>query len=67
MPWMTEWTNAEKAKVAQMLKQGLTAQQIADAMPGRTKGSVVGVVNRDPQLLEIGFARRPNGWGERAA
>ena len=52
------WTQENKDIVADGLKNGLSAAQIAPLV-GYTRNAVIGVVHRDPVLNRIGFARRP--------
>lgn len=53
------WTDELKDQVAAMLRKGLTASQIAARLEGVSRNAVVGVVNRDRRLKEIGFKRSP--------
>lgn len=52
------WTAEAKDKVANLLREGLTAPQIGEEM-GVSRNSIIGIVNRDPRLREIGFKRSP--------
>lgn len=40
------WTEAEKERVLELRLAGRTAQQIADALPGRTRNGVCGIIER---------------------
>lgn len=55
-----KWTPEEKQRVAEMLREGLSASQIGHRF-GKTRNSVIGVVGRDNELREIGFARSRSG------
>ena len=51
------WTPELKDQVADMLHEGLSASQIAARIGDVTRNAVIGVVNRDKRLKEIGFKR----------
>lgn len=51
---MKHWTAAERAEIARLLRERLTAGQIAPKF-GRSRSAVIGFVNRDPMLRQIGF------------
>jgi hypothetical protein len=52
---MRQWNCVERTEIANLLKRGLTAAQIALRYEGRTRCSIISFVNRDPMLREIGF------------
>jgi hypothetical protein len=52
------WSIDERRQCAVLLQAGKTSKEIAQAL-GKTKGSVVGMVQRDPDLKKIGFAHSP--------
>lgn len=51
---MTTWNQAMRDRVAVMLREGLSASQIAERL-GTGRSAVCGVVHRDKRLREIGF------------
>lgn len=52
------WSTDELLSCAELLKAGKTSKEIALAL-GRSKGSVVGMVQRNADLKKIGFAHSP--------
>lgn len=56
---MADWTNEEEATLFRLWNEGKTAGQIAYAMPGRNKDSVIGKVHR-AQRMGINLQRRPS-------
>lgn len=50
------WTGERKRIVANLLREGMSAAQIGAYME-ISRSSVIGLVHRDPELKEIGFAR----------
>lgn len=54
----SKWTQEQRDRVAALLADGLSASEIGKNM-GATRCAVIGLVGRDPQLREIGFARKP--------
>lgn len=59
---MGKWTKAERAKVADMLRAGMSAGEMAPHF-GVSRNAVCGIVFRDKLLRAIGFVR---GNGKRA-
>lgn len=55
---MKHWFEGHIDAIAQMLRDGHTASQIAPHF-GATRNAVIGLVGRNPVLREIGFARKP--------
>ena len=51
------WTDEIKEQIAEMLREGLTASQIATRIGGVTRNAVIGVIHRDKRLKAIGFKR----------
>lgn len=54
---MRHWTQEEKQRVAELLRKKLTAGQIAPGF-GRSRCAIIGLVNRDANLRQIGFSKR---------
>ena len=52
----TEWTDEKKEKVAALLKEGFSASVIGDEL-GVTRNAIIGLVNREQTLLNVGFKR----------
>lgn len=52
------WSDEELEQCATLLRQHLKSTEIAAAM-GKTKGSVIGMVQRHPMLKKIGFYYAP--------
>lgn len=57
------WTSEIRDDMAGMLKEGLSASQIAAKVGGVTRNAVIGIIHRDRRLREIGFKRRPGRQG----
>lgn len=57
------WTDEIKEQIAEMLREGLTASQIAARIGGVSRNAVIGVVHRDKRLKAIGFKRSMNENG----
>ena len=57
---MRQWNCVERSEIASLLQRKLTAGQIARRYEGRTRSSIIGIVNRDPVLREIGFQHSQN-------
>jgi len=54
------WTPERKQMVKEMLREGLTGDQIAARIgDGITRNAVIGFVHRNPDLKAIGFKRSP--------
>ena len=49
------WSDADIRTVAALLREGRSASEIA-RLTQRSKGSIVGIVHRTPELTDIGFA-----------
>lgn len=56
---MTWATPEARDDIADMLHKGLSASQIAAHFEGVTRNAVIGLVHRNKELREIGFARKP--------
>lgn len=52
----TSWTDAAVARVAELLRKGMSASQIGADL-GIARNAVIGKVHRTPLLAAIGFAR----------
>jgi hypothetical protein len=52
---MRPWHAKEVREIAEHLRRRLTAGQIARRYQGRTRMGVISLVNRNPDLREIGF------------
>jgi len=60
------WTREQDARVADLLREGLSARKIG-ALMGMSGNAVIGRVHRNKELAAIGFARA-SGWpGQRVA
>lgn len=53
-----KWTNEADARVAEMLDDKWTANQIGQAM-GLSRNAIIGRVHRSPELRAIGFWKKP--------
>lgn len=53
------WTHEEKGRVADYLKAGMSAAEIAAEFGDKTRNAIIGVVQRDKTLASIGFIRSP--------
>jgi hypothetical protein len=63
---MRQWNCVERNEIASLLNRGLTASQIALRYEGRTRASIIGLVNRDESLRQIGF-RHAMDWAHKIA
>nr|WP_313010767.1 GcrA family cell cycle regulator [Brucella intermedia] len=63
---MTFWYEGHLDQIAQMLRDGLSARQIAAKFDGVSRNAVIGLVGRRADLAEIGFSRSPRGGEDRA-
>jgi hypothetical protein len=61
---MRQWNCVERNEIASLLNRGLTAAQIALRYEGRTRASIIGLVNRDESLRKIGF-RHTMDWSHK--
>lgn len=52
---MRHWSPEEKQRVADLLKRGMTAGQIARKFAPRSRCAIISLVNRDEGLKRIGF------------
>ena len=57
---MRQWNLVERNEIASLLQRQLTAGQIARRYEGRSRCSIIGLVNRDPSLRQIGFQHGRN-------
>ena len=55
------WTPDKKHQVAELLRQGASAGQIARQFHPTTRNAIIGVVHRDKDLRQIGFANANRG------
>lgn len=63
---MMYWTPEQDARLADLLREGLSARKIG-ALMGMSGNAVIGRVHRNKELAAIGFARA-SGWpGQRVA
>lgn len=58
---MTLWYEGHLDQIAQWLRDGLSAREIAANFDGVTRNAVIGLVGRRAELSEIGFAHAPRG------
>lgn len=60
-----DWIPSEISRLGKMLKEGMSAGQIAEQF-NVTRNAIIGIVHRDKTLSAIGFDRspknRPEGW-----
>jgi len=63
---MRQWNCVERNEIASLLNRGLTAAQIAVRYEGRTRASIIGLVNRDESLRRIGF-KHTMDWSHKVA
>ena len=55
----TFWTPERRERVAELLKEGDTATEIAKKLGAPSRMAVIGIVHRDKKLSAIGFKRAP--------
>lgn len=56
---MERWFDGNIDRIADLLREGLSASQIAAHFRGVSKNAVIGIVGRNAELKAIGFKRRP--------
>lgn len=61
------WREGHIPQISQMLKDGLSASEIANKFEGVSRNAVIGLVHRRADLREIGFERVPGGNPDAAA
>jgi len=63
-----DWSKQDIARVADLLREGASASQIATEFRDRTRNSIIGLVHRNKTLAAIGFFRaamRNHGGGRK--
>lgn len=61
---MMQWTPDKKQQVIQYLKDGLSASQIGSKFDV-SRNCIIGLVGRNQDMIDVGFARRPGEQGIR--